>query len=137
MPNKKRENEPLVTRIAEKIQEAMDAKNLSIRDVSDKMGSTYEHVRNIVRGNIVPSKFFLNGLCTVLGLNLKEMSALSTADRICMKYGDIPSEISGKNPEIEPIERAWPHMSEEHRKDLIAMAAMYAKRDKTEQVVRK
>jgi len=121
-----------LTLVAEKVQAAMDVQGLSIRDVAEKAGSTYEHVRNIVRGNVVPSKHYLRTLVDVLSLDLKEMEKLATADRIRTKYGKIPLELAGKNPELEPIERAWSHLSDQHKQDLVAMAQTFSKRDKAE-----
>lgn len=33
-----------------------------------------------------------------------------------------PSGTAGKNPELEPIERAWQYLSAAHKRDLISMA---------------
>jgi hypothetical protein len=46
------------------------------------------------------------------------------------KYGKIPIEISGKNPELEPTERAWENLSAAHKRDLISMAQTFAKQDR-------
>lgn len=118
-----------VTLISEKLNEQMERKGLSIKDVADKAGSTYEHVRNIVRGNVVPSKYMLRTLSDILGLNQKELEKIAVADRIRIKYGSIPLELSGKNPEIEPIERDWGKLTDAHKKDIITMVQAYAARD--------
>lgn len=122
----------MMTLVGEKINEAMESKGMSIRDLSVELGSTYEHVRKIVRGGAVPSKYMLTSICAALKLNPKEMEKLATADRIRHKFGKIPIELSGKNPEMEAIERAWPHLSEDHKKDATSMILNWAKRDKAE-----
>jgi len=39
-------------------------------------------------------------------------------------------ELAGKNPEMEPLERVWKHLSDEHKADLIAQAQAWATRDR-------
>lgn len=117
------------TLISERLRAQMDKKALSIRDVAEATGLTYEHIRNIARGNVVPSKFIIRDIAKALDLSVKDLEKAAVADRIRIKYGTIPLELSGKNPELEPIERAWLHLSEEHKKDIISMAQTYAKRD--------
>jgi transcriptional regulator with XRE-family HTH domain len=117
------------TRTGEVLREQMEAKNISIKDLADKIETTYEHTRSIIRGNVVPSKHMLPLFAKVLGLNIKELEKLAVADKIRRKYGKIPLELSGKNPELEPIERAWEKLSESHKQDIIAMVQTYARRD--------
>ena len=88
----------------------MERKGFSIRALSEKLKTTYEHVRSIVRGNVVPSRYILRELAEVLDINLKELERVTTADKIRVKFGKIPLELSGKNPELEPLERAWPYL---------------------------
>jgi hypothetical protein len=63
------------------------------------------------------------------------LERLATADRIRFKFGTIPLELAGKNPELEPLERIWNHLSLDHKADLIAQAQAWAKRD--QEVVKK
>jgi hypothetical protein len=37
-----------------------------------------------------------------------------------VKFGTIPLELSGKNPELEPLERVWNQLSQDYKADLIA-----------------
>jgi len=113
----------------------MQELNLSIADLAAQVGTTYEHVRNIVKGNAVPSKFMVPALAEALKINRDDLERLATADRIRSKFGTIPLELSGKNPELEPLERVWNHLSAEHKADLIAQAKAWAKRDR-ERVVK-
>ena len=120
----------LPTRTGELLAKRMQNLNLSIADLAKKTGKTYEHVRNITKGNIVPSRFMVQALAEALQMNRGELEKLATADRIRIKFGKIPLELAGKNPELEPLERVWKHLSEDHKADLIAQAQAWAKRDR-------
>ena len=67
-------------------------------------------------------------LAEALKINKEELDRIATADRIRIKFGTIPLELAGKNPELEPLERVWKHLSQEHKADLIAQARAWAKR---------
>lgn len=112
--------------LAQKMREV----KLSIRDVATKVGTSYEHVRSIVKGKVVPSDHMAQALAEVLKIKKSELERVVTADRIRRKFGTIPLEIAGKNPELEPLERVWNHLSKDHKADLIAQAEAWAKRDR-------
>lgn len=122
-------NEMSKTRVGERIRQRMEEKNKSIRELSKDIDVVYETIRGFVTGNTVPSPHILKEICEVLGLNFKEMKTLRVSDEITRKHGVLPPELSKKNPELDPLERLWPKLSEEHKSDLIAMAKTYAHRD--------
>jgi transcriptional regulator with XRE-family HTH domain len=112
-----------------RVLKRMEDLNLSIRDLAVRIDISYEHCRGIVRGKTTPSKHILKILCEALDLPPKEMERIRTADKIREKYGNIPLELSAKNPELEPIERIWNLLSNQHKSDLIAIARAYAQQD--------
>ena len=112
--------------LAQKMREV----KLSIRDVATKVGTSYEHVRSIVKGKAVPSDLMARALAEALKINKAELERVVTADRIRRKFGTIPLEIAGKNPELEPLERVWNYLSQDHKADLVAQAEAWAKRDR-------
>jgi transcriptional regulator with XRE-family HTH domain len=118
------------TRTAERLLQRMEELNLSIGDLSEKVGTTYEHVRSLLRGKSIPSKLMVQSLAKTLRMDKAELERLATADRIRAKFGKIPLELSGKNPELEPLERLWDNLSQEHKADLIAQAEAWARRDR-------
>jgi transcriptional regulator with XRE-family HTH domain len=118
------------TRTALRLTKRMEELNLSIAEVAQKVGATYEHVRSLVRGKAVPSKMMVQAVADALRMNKVELERLATADRIRAKFGKIPLELSGKNPELEPLERVWQYLSKEHKADLIAQAEAWARRDR-------
>lgn len=118
------------TRSGERLLKRMEELNVSIAELAQRVGATYEHVRSLVRGKAVPSKMMVQALADALRINRAELERLATADRIRAKFGKIPLELAGKNPELEPLERLWPHLSKEHKADLIAQAEAWARRDR-------
>jgi hypothetical protein len=64
----------------------------------------------------------VQALADALRMNRGELERLATADRIRIKFGKIPLELSKKNPELEPLERIWKDLSEGHKGDLIVQA---------------
>jgi|SRR5947208_3096323 len=114
----------------EKLTARMQELKLSIADVAEKVGTSYEHVRKIAKGDTVPSKFMVQALSEALKLDRGQLERLATADRIRVKFGTIPLELARKNPELEPLERFWKDLSQEHKADLVAQAQAWAKRDR-------
>lgn len=80
--------------LAERLQIRMAAKKLDLLRLSDNVGSTYEHVRKIVRGASFPSKFFLKILCEQLDINFEEANTLLQIDKVRRRYGFIPKELT-------------------------------------------
>ena len=115
---------------AEVLTARMQELKLSIAELAEKVGTSYEYVRKIVKGDTVPSEFMVRELSEALKINRAELELLTVADRIRVKFGTIPLELAGKNPELEPLERVWNHLSQEHKADLIAQAQAWAKRDR-------
>ena len=118
--------------LSERLKEKMEEKGMSLRDVSVATEHTYEMIRKLSRGEAFPSRFLVLKLSEALDWNKTEIEKLAVADRIRHKYGKIPALLSNKNPELEPLEKVWNHLSETHKEDLIAQANAWAKRDKRE-----
>ncbi len=98
------------------LYEAMQRKGIdNLRELATKTDSTYEHMRKLLKGMAYPSKYLLRILCKVLDLELGEMEKILTADRIQKKYGKMPHLLSGKNPELDPIEKDWEALTEDQK----------------------
>lgn len=92
----------------------------AFRDLADKTGLSYEHVRKPSRGQTCPSFLALKEICTVLQVDVKKMEKLVTADKIRYQFGEIPDEIAGKNPELVKIEQAWQHLTVDQKSGIEA-----------------
>lgn len=118
------------SRIGHVIEEAMEKNNVSIRDLKEAVGYTYEHIRGIIRGKTVPAAELLEVICEFLHMDYQAAEQMLIEDKIRAKFGSIPKSISQKNPELAPIELVWGRLSEAHKKDLISIANSYYKQDR-------
>jgi transcriptional regulator with XRE-family HTH domain len=119
------------TDLSELISNALEARDMSIKDLAEHLQITYEHSRRIVRGESVPSRLLLKTLAEPLKLDFEHLVKLATAARIKAKYGSIPAELAGKKPGMESIERAWDKLTPDQQQDLCDMARTWAKRNAT------
>src|SRR5215831_17850415 len=121
-------DEPSTTQIGELIAQKMQERGLSMKDLAAAVRVTYEHVRRVVKGESVPSSFFLRALCDTLQIPYTEAEKIATADRIKRKYGGVPIEIAGKRPDLEPLERVWDQLRDEQKEAIIGVARSFAHR---------
>jgi transcriptional regulator with XRE-family HTH domain len=84
----------------------LDRKRITLRDLAEKVESTYEHMRKLVRGTAQPSKAMLKEICRALDLNFEDMRQLVEEDRMQRKYGDAVYKMVGKDPRIGELESA-------------------------------
>jgi len=92
---------------------------------------SYEQTRRLVNGAALPSREALERICKILGADLKEMTTLLFAEKSQRVYGtDVVSEMTGKDPELAPIEASWPHLDLEQRAILIDIAKGMASRNR-------
>lgn len=125
-------NEPQesTTLIGSLISKHMAEKKMTIKDLAIAIDTTYEHVRRMVKGEALPSKFSLKEICRILKMDYKEAERAATADRITKKFGSIPLELSGKNPALAPVEKAWDSLTEDQQADVITMVQGWARRNR-------
>jgi|ERR1019366_1362303 transcriptional regulator with XRE-family HTH domain len=108
------------TRFGEMLQNAMADKDMSIRDLAEQIGSTYEYMRKLVRGLALPSRYMLNTLVPLLKFDRDAADRLIAADKIEKQHGSIPLELSGKDPELEPLERDWKSLTDQQKELLMS-----------------
>lgn len=80
--------------LSERLESRMKEKKIDLLRLSDKVGSTYEHVRKIMRGASFPSKYFLKILCEALDVDFEEAIMLLQVDKLRQRYGFIPLELT-------------------------------------------
>jgi transcriptional regulator with XRE-family HTH domain len=118
------------TRTGALIEGAMEQKGVTIRQLSMDMEMAYEHIRKIVRGMSLPGKPLLKQICLRLGLDYKELHQAWIGDDIHRRFGDIPTEISGKKPGMVKMEQYWDDLSPDHQKDITDMVIKWARQDR-------
>ena len=102
-------------RLSQSLVERMNQLDLTLRQVAERTGLTYEHVRKLAKGAAFPSRLALRELCRVLSLDLAEMDRRAVADRLERKYGGIPHALAGKHPELSLLAPWWDLLTEEQK----------------------
>jgi len=126
----KQREENKASRLAEAIKAGLDEKGVSILELATKTDLSYEHVRGIVRGERVPSRFVLKAICEYLKLPFAKLNEMANTDKMLAKYGDLPLTLAGKTPSLDPLEQVWGDLTSTQQKDLIDMARAWAKRNR-------
>jgi len=92
---------------------------------------TFRRKSALINGAALPSRGALERICKFLGADLKELTTLLFAAKSQRVYGtDVVSEMTGKDPELAPIEASWPHLDSEQRAILIDIAKGMASRNR-------
>lgn len=112
--------------VGDKIRITMSENQLSIRDLAWKVDGSYENIRRIVNGQSLPSKFLLNSISDILGLNKEEMSHTLKVDQMGKTFGTLPLEMAGKKPSMEPLERVWDDLNKQQQAGILKMAQGWA-----------
>ena len=94
----------------EALQQEMEDRGISIQNLSDNIGVTYEHVRRLIKSMAFPSKPLMGMMAQTLGWNkerMAEMQRMALKDKLKHKYADLPESLYGgdKNPKYERAER--------------------------------
>lgn len=115
------------TLFSEKLKARMEELDMSIINLSDATGATYEHVRRVAAGDSLPSPYFLRTVCGVIGLDFEEMNKVISADKVRTKYGKALPELlmAGKDPSLAPVEKIWTKLKDEQKVAIIRQANQY------------
>jgi transcriptional regulator with XRE-family HTH domain len=102
-------------RLARALVERMNQLDLTIRQLAERTGLTYEHIRKLAKGEAHPSRLALQEVCRVLQLDGAHMESLAVADRIEKKYGGIPHALAGQHPELSLLAPWWDMLTAEQK----------------------
>jgi transcriptional regulator with XRE-family HTH domain len=95
----------MTSQFAAAIREAMEREDLTLGELKELLGTSYEYTRRLRNGLAFPSKLLLKEVCKTLKLNPETMRSLIIKDRLQQKYGGVPSELTGKSDRVAEIER--------------------------------
>ena len=127
----KRSHDSQGNRLAFELARLIEARHLTVKELAEQVDLSYEQTRRLVNGAALPSREALERICKILGADLKEMTTLLFAEKSQRVYGtDVVSEMTGKDPELAPIEASWPHLDSEQRAILIDIAEGMASRNR-------
>lgn len=102
-------------RLARALVERMNQLDLTIRQLAQRTGLTYEHIRKLAKGEAHPSRLALQELCRALQLEPARLETLAVADRIEKKYGGIPHALAGQHPELSLLAPWWDMLTGEQK----------------------
>lgn len=105
-----------------RLAQRMEEKQLTIRDVSEALNTTYEHIRKVLKGGSFPSRWLLVELCKIFDLNFSEMQQVVAMDRVKIKYGKTV-------PILDTIAENWNELTPEQQRDIQILVQEYAKRN--------
>lgn len=109
------------------ITEAMTGLGLSIRELALRLEVTYEHTRKIVNGDQIPPPRLRKDIVRVLGLNPEHVEALAKAAKMRKTFGFVPDSMLTEDRELEALTRFWSTLTENRKRDLVAIARMWAR----------
>jgi len=100
----------------------MLTRGLRIIDLSDRIGTTYETARKLVKGQVLPSRPLVVVLSKVLGLGTRELRRAVAADRAHRVSPRLFWLQQGMNPELELLYLEWEYLNDEERKRITDFA---------------
>jgi hypothetical protein len=121
----------VVSKFATLVQDAMAKQRVSIRDMQDVTGMTYEHTRKLVKGLAHPSPNIIRAFAEKLQLNADELEKMSVEYRIKSRYGRVSSVLAGISPRMEALAAVEPFLNERDIEELVSLANMKARINRT------
>jgi hypothetical protein len=92
---------------------------VTIRQLSQALGYSYEHVRKILHGEPFASREFSDVLCSYLGLDPNEMWRLAMAEKVAFKYGH---DLGVQLPKDSRLVDLWNQLDATDRERLVKVA---------------
>lgn len=115
-------------KFAEMLNRAMAEKNISMKQLAAHGQFQYESFRKLARGMTTPGREMLEYLHKTLGMNIKEAELAATEDRARRRgMWNVVAQAAGKNTELDPIERAWADLTDNDKREIIALVQMKAR----------
>lgn len=124
MPPEARPKTPLSLAIHTRMKE----RSVSIHQLADATAVGYERARTAVTGDEPPGKRLLCDICRVLKLDLKSMTEMLITEQMKRKYGRVPAQLAGRNPELQQIEELWQLLLPEEREHITWLVTRYAEK---------
>lgn len=94
-------------------------RRVTLRELSQKVGKTYEHCRRIVSGEPVVSEDMNTRLCHLLNLDAERMWALAAREKVSRRYG---STLAADTLPVSELQEAWRVLAPEDKERVIQLA---------------
>lgn len=93
-----------------------ERKRITIRDLANATGYSYEHIRKVYVGEPVGSRDLNRLICGVLGLDEEQMWLLAARQKMERRFRDQALNLAP--PEDELVRSAWQHLSPKNKGEL-------------------
>jgi transcriptional regulator with XRE-family HTH domain len=115
-----------IGKFSTRVQQIMDDKNITMKELAEATEMTYEHTRKIVKGLVYPSKNMARLVAGALKVSGKELEDLALEDKLMGKFSHVASKMAGRNPELESIDAVWSLFDDRDKQDIYAFVKMKA-----------
>lgn len=102
-----------MTDLSKMIENALEEKGISVRELALKVGATYEYMRLVVRGDRLPSRPTLINICHELGLDVKEAERQV---RLQKMQADLSEVYAVLPDDLQVVAKNWDLLSGTQRK---------------------
>jgi len=117
-----------IVRIAMKSKENATRRPLSIRDVANATGFSYEHVRRAVSGQPTVSQDFNERVCHLLGLDVDIMWQKAQLEKVRRRFDLMPSALAGGFTS-QRVQDLWNRLSPESERKALRIIENLAEAD--------
>ena len=111
---------------AQTMRQKMEAKNLDIGKLAERLGCSFEHVRKLYNSEAFPSSSLRDKIADVLGIDGTKLEEQVNADRWRSKYKKIPTVAEGQHP----IYAVWNELTQDQQTSVLCLARCLAKQRK-------
>ena len=109
-----------------KLADAMDRDDISARHLAAQVDCCYEHIRKLLRAEVLPSSRLARRLCRVFKWKEGDVRELVLLDDARIRYGEVFWRAQGKDPRVEPFYIIGPYLTDEQHSFLIETARRFA-----------
>lgn len=106
------------------MRQKMEAKNLDVGKLAERLGCSFEHVRKLYNSEAFPSRLLRDKIADVLDVDRAEFEKQANADRWRDRYGPTVAEAQ------HPIYAVWNELTQDQQTSLLCMARCLAKQKK-------
>ena len=121
--------------------DSMKRHHQTITSISRQVGTSYEHIRKIVKGDPVVSKQLNAAICTILQLPEQDMWALAQQEKSQKKFGAAPGQFSAQvlnqaysamprpaQMRLNQLSKTWPRLSAGDQQRVLSIVETFAQK---------
>lgn len=97
---------------SEQLADGMARQRVTAKALADTLGCSYEHIRKLLVGDVLPSSHLLLQLCAIFGWSEKKLRRFVMIDRVRKQFGDSFWRVLGRNPKYEALYILWEFLTD-------------------------